>query len=127
MQPSSYLAQAALLMSLHRKDVLRAFSPADLITWTSNIMSVMGGVMDCVFVEELAGIDAAKNGGILSNPPNLLSSQPISTTDSPPTSSCCHTLSSPLLPPLCSPSSFIETIVVVIVVIIAAARCLCPI
>jgi hypothetical protein len=68
MQPSLYLAQAALLTSLHRKDVLGAFGPVDLITWTSNITKVMGGMMDRVFVEELAGINAAKNGGILSNP-----------------------------------------------------------
>jgi hypothetical protein len=83
--------------------------------------------MDCVFVEELAGINAAKNGGTLSNPFNLLSSQPISMTDSLPTSSRHRTLSSPLPPPLSSPSSIIETVVVVIVVIVAAACCLHPI
>ncbi len=66
MQPSSYLAQAALLMLLHRKDVLGAFGPADLITWMSNVTLVMGGAMDCVFVEELVDIDDVKNGGILS-------------------------------------------------------------
>ncbi len=71
MQPSLYLAQAALLMLLHRKDVLGAFGPADLITWTFNVTSVTGGTMDHVFVEELVVIDAAKNGGILSNPFNL--------------------------------------------------------
>jgi hypothetical protein len=74
MQPSLYLAQVALVTLLHRKDVLGAFGPADLITWRSNVILVTGGAMDCVFVEELAGIDAAKNCGILSNPFNLLSS-----------------------------------------------------
>jgi hypothetical protein len=65
MQPSWYLVQVALLTLLHRKDVLGAFGPADLITWTSNITLVKGGMMDCVFVEELVSINAAKNGGIL--------------------------------------------------------------
>jgi hypothetical protein len=60
MQQSLYLAHAALLTLLHRKDVLGAFGPADLITWMSNVTLVMGGAMDRVFVEELAGIDAAK-------------------------------------------------------------------
>jgi hypothetical protein len=127
MQPSSYLVQAALLMLLHRKDVLGAFGPADLITWTSNITLVTRGAMDCVFVEELMGIDAAKNGEILSNPFNSLSSQPISMTNSLPTSSRCHTLSSSLPPPLRSPSFIVKTVVVVIIVIVAAACCLCPI
>jgi hypothetical protein len=128
MQPSLYLVQAALLTLLQRKDVLGAFGPVDLITWTSNVTSVTGGVTDCVFVEELAGIDAAKNGGISSNPFNLFSSQPISTTNSLPTSSRRRTLSSLLPPLLRSPSSVIKTVVVVIVVIVAVARCcLCPI
>ncbi len=127
MQQSLYLAQAALLTLLHRKDVLGAFGPADLITWMSNVTSVMGSAMDCVFVEELVGIDAAKNGGISSNPFNLLSSQPISMTNSSPTSSRHCTLSSPLPPPLSSPSSIVKTVVVVIVIIVAAARCLRPI
>jgi hypothetical protein len=127
MQPSLYLAQAALLTLLHRKDALGAFSPADLITWTSNVKSVMGGTMDCVFVEELAGINAAKNGGISSNPFNLLSSQPISTTNSPATSSRRCTLSLPSPPLLSSPSSIVKTVIIVIVVIVAAARCLRPI
>ncbi len=127
MQPSLYLAQAALLTLLHRKDILGAFGSADLITWTSNVTLVTGGAIDCVFVEELAGIDAVKNDGILSNPFNLLSSQHISRTNSPPTSSRCRALSSPLPPLLSSPSSVVETVIVVIIVIVAAARCLCPI
>ncbi len=127
MQLSLYLVQAALLTLLHRKDVWGVFVPADLITWMSNITLVTEGMMDCVFVEELVGINAAKNGGILSNLFNLLSSQPISMTNSLPMSSYCHTLSSPSPPPLSSPSSIVKTVVVVIVVIIAAARCLHPI
>ncbi len=119
-QPSLYLAQAALLRLLHRKDVLGAFGPADLITWTSNVTSVTVGAMDRVFVEELVGINAAKNGGILFNPFNLLSSQPISMTDYPPMSSCCCTLLSPL------PPSVVKIFVVVIVVIVAVARYLPP-
>jgi hypothetical protein len=63
MQPSSYLAQAVLLTLLHRKDVLGAFGPTDLITWMSNNTSVTGCTMDCVFAEELVGINAAKIGG----------------------------------------------------------------
>ncbi len=83
--------------------------------------------MDCVFVEKLAGIDAARNGGISSNLFNLLSSQPISMTDSPPTSSRRRTLLSLLPPPLSSPSPVIKIVVIVIVVIVAVARCLHPI
>ena len=56
MHPSSALACAALLSSLKRPDVLRAFRTADLIAWTSNVASVKGNGFYRVFFEGLMDI-----------------------------------------------------------------------
>ncbi len=67
MHPSSALACAALLSSLKRPDVLRAFRTADLIAWTSNVASVKGNGFYRVFFEGLMDIARSRLSSLISS------------------------------------------------------------